>query len=423
MNRWVSLIILSLIFSGCNRNKDNKGSGKKFGQSLGKKKDRLNRAPIVLPVVASRFELGDISSYYKSYTTIKSKNYIRIPLEAPGKVKDIFVQIGDTVKKNQPLARLDYEEKEAELRLRKIRLSQAKRDLDHKRNLYKGKLISRIELENAEVAYEEAKYNHFRSLDGVRKTWLRSPVDGIVAENHLTQFNFYTANTHGFSVVTVDQLEAELFIPENGSVDLKLDSTVQVTTVRTANPTTLPGKIAAISPIISPESGTIQVKIMIPNKEQKIRHGQFVEIGLLMGEKQGVVKIPRKVVTEENRKKIYYTLTKLSSSESDKLLSDLQKDWDEVADEKKKPFFRKKKDSEQSNKMTPRPTEIPPHTYKVRKVNFVAGLTNRSYVEIIDGAVAGQMYISEGFEGLKEGTFVRVINAKDIQPLVEKRKK
>jgi len=159
------------------------------------------------------------SAYFVTLSTLAA--------ESAGKVKQIFVNEGDTVKKGSRLIQLDDEMLKYSLQSSiattnqaKSNLAKAKRDYNRNKNLYDKNAIALSIYENTETDYFNAQneYNSARANQNkleseIDKMLIRSPFKGSVTSRNVDIGEWVTV---GGVVATIasDDYEARVYLPE-----------------------------------------------------------------------------------------------------------------------------------------------------------------------------------------------------------------
>lgn len=217
-----------------------------------------------------------------------------------GIVREVLVREGDTVAVDQPLVKLDDDlvkaslaiarqnldsrgalnSAEAELRLHSSRF--AKLDAlvksGHARPEEAEKSRSEKEIAAARVlTAQEALAVRQRELERIQielaRRTVRSPIAGVVSKVH-REVGEFVAPTDPVvaTVVQLDPLLATFSVPPSVAGPLRVGQTVQVQFASSDRP--VPAEIEFVSPMIDARSGTMRVKVRIPNEQGLCRSGE-----------------------------------------------------------------------------------------------------------------------------------------------------
>jgi RND family efflux transporter MFP subunit len=208
---------------------------------------------------------ADILGYTEPY------KIITVSAAEPGVIAELRVEEGARVKKDQILARLDTAVLSAELDVAK---AEAQLQATRKQRLDELAQSSRAtpdELEKArtDLAIKQAQVRKIEA--SIEARTMRSPVDGVVTEIKRDPSESVSAATpHVLTVVQIDKLIVNLFLPPERALPLKAGERVELTLDDTQR---APATVEFVSPITDSASGTVRVKFTIDNSAGKYRAG------------------------------------------------------------------------------------------------------------------------------------------------------
>lgn len=244
-----------------------------------------------LPVVRTDVVHATDVPQIKSYTaTIEADNLNNIAPAAPNRIKTIAVEVGDRVRRGQPLVTLDSSTSD-QLR---INLEQIEREYNRA-----------VELKNIGAGTQQAVDQLKAQLDAARSqlanamenTVLVSPISGVVTARNYDPGDM----TGSMPVLTVGQLSPSVKVIINVSeTDLAL--------VRRGMPVKVTfdafegqqfnGSITRIHPTVDPATRTFKVEVSIANPGEKILPGMFGRVEFNLGSSRNVVVPDRAVVKQ-----------------------------------------------------------------------------------------------------------------------------
>ena len=206
------------------------------------------------------------------------------------------------------------------LKLRRVRLDAARRDLERAEKLRADGLLNQVEYERARDAVRVAEVELEQSQDGGKlareardfetqdrrrqverqrlvvadlerrlgELTLRSPFDGMVATIDVQDRDAVAPNGPVLTVVDLSQFEVEAQIPESYA-DEAAPGTPAVINFGGRD---FPGELTAVSPEVqaSQVQGTVKFKGGIP---EGLRQSQRVTVRLVFEKRPGVLKVPR----------------------------------------------------------------------------------------------------------------------------------
>ncbi len=207
-----------------------------------------------------------ILGYTEPYRTIT------VSASEQGVISEMLVEEGTATKKGQVLARLDTASFQAELDIAKAETKLQATRLKRLEELSAANRSTPEELDRArtDLVIKEAQVRRIEAQIETRT--LRSPVDGIVTEIKRDPSEAVSAsNPHVLTVVQVDKLILNLFLPPARAATFQVGATVNLKLLE--EKVTTPGKVEFVSPITDSASGTVRVKFVIENADGAHRSG------------------------------------------------------------------------------------------------------------------------------------------------------
>ncbi|MGN5476454.1 efflux RND transporter periplasmic adaptor subunit [Cupriavidus basilensis] len=237
---------------------------------------------------------------------------VRVSTPFAGRVTEILVQPGATVKAGQPLANLtssDFGVAQADARKAAADNAVATKALARQRELYAAGVIAQKDLEQAQgdAARSAADLQRTQAAlrqyggaagDGANRFALRSPIDGLVVERNINP---------GMELRPDQPPAAPLFLVTDpttlwaqvdaGEADLGLFKPgVTVQLLSAAYPgETFPGTVVKIADYVDPTSRSIKVRLAVPNADRRLKAEMFVTARLQAASFEGIA-VPSKAV-------------------------------------------------------------------------------------------------------------------------------
>ena len=254
---------------------------------------QINTLVVMLVMLAPSVSAEELEAFTEPY------HRIAVPASEVGVISEITVREGDEVSRKQVLARLDDEVLQASLEV-----ARAAKDALGSRQSAEAELLirkkqlaiyhelrdrgnaSQRELERAETEYQQAS-SRFQSVREeldvrrlefervkaqIKQRVIESPVDGyvVVIEKEAGEFVSPT-DPIVMQIVHLMKLKAVFSVPLTVARTLKVGQTVELA-IGYEN-LTAQGVIEFVSPVANAESGTVAVKISLPNDDNSIPSG------------------------------------------------------------------------------------------------------------------------------------------------------
>ncbi|MDD4728943.1 MAG: efflux RND transporter periplasmic adaptor subunit [Dysgonamonadaceae bacterium] len=212
--------------------------------------------------------------------TIQSDVVNKISPAMPARIRKIYVEVGDRVRKGQTLVTLDR----TNLSQSQTQIANLERDLQRYRELYEVGGISKQQIEQLEVQLEVAKST---SSNLAENTTLTSPINGIVTQRNYDSGDM-PAGMHILQIEDFNPVKLLINVSENLYTELNKGMEVQVG-LDVYPDEEFTGKVWLIHPTINQASHTFPVEIKIPNSDSRIRPGMFARVNINLGSNEGIM--------------------------------------------------------------------------------------------------------------------------------------
>ena len=222
-----------------------------------------------------------------------------------------MVQVGDAVKKGQPLfrtrdvdIRLQVQEMERQVALARAQNANAQSDLKRQDALKAGGWVSPSRLDamrtNAAVTSAQAGVWEARlaqAQQNLTDTIVRAPYDGVITRKDVYEGRFMATRFGGgagvVQIMDIDIVAAIVNVPEIyvGQIKLKMPARVHVDGFDKAFDAT----VAVVNHRVDNQTRSVEVRIAIENKDHKILPGLFCSVDLTPAPRSVLV-VDRKVI-------------------------------------------------------------------------------------------------------------------------------
>lgn len=243
--------------------------------------------------------IESIAQLERYSTTIEAETKNNIIPNSPLRIEEIYVEVGDVVKKGDKLVQLDFSS------LNQLKLQHENQTVDFKRieELYKIGGVSKAEYDNAKTQLEIAQ----KQIDSrMENTILTSPTDGIVTVRNYDNGDMF-GNQPILVVEQISPVKMKINVNESRYAEMKkgLDVTVKVNSYGDKE---FNGKIDIIYPTINSGTHTFPVEITLENRDMKVRPGMFGEVIVNYGTEERVV-VPDAAVVKQTGSGNYFVFT------------------------------------------------------------------------------------------------------------------
>jgi len=269
-------------------------------------------------------ERGSIRDIGTFSGTLVSKYYFTVVPKISGRIKELFVDIGDGLTRGQLVALLEDEEyqqqviqAEADLGVAKANLEEAKsaqelaeKALERSRTLHEKGILSDSELEEAVAAYgtrdarlkvtlaqianqqaalETAKVR--LSYTRIRAAWETGGDVRFVGERFVNPGAMLSSNTAILSVIELQPITAVIHVTEKDYFRLRSEQPVLLTSGAYPG-REFHGVVARVAPILKETSREARVEIDVDNVDGALKPGMFVNARIDFVNKSDATVIP-----------------------------------------------------------------------------------------------------------------------------------
>lgn len=153
-------------------------------------------------------------------------------------------------------------------------------------------MTARANVANAETQLGLARRNLSYAL-------VYSPIDGYVAERNADLGEYVSPTSKVATVVRINPLRVRIDIPEQAIPEVRAGQSVSATTSAWPDKN-FSGRIARISPNVSPTSRTLTVEAEIENNSGLLKPGQFATVRILEPKSQPAVLVSSRSIRTES---------------------------------------------------------------------------------------------------------------------------
>lgn len=298
-----------------------------------------------MPVNVVPVQRQNLNSYLVLNGIVEPERKVEIYSYLSAYVKKIVKEEGDYVKENDVLAELDDKEIMISYNQAKIQLDQAKLNLEEAENNYvrsqelvKRSLVSEQEFQATEAQFKQRQLEYKNSVEDFNNlqlqlnwTKIRALSEGYITERLIETGDRVNANTQVYTIEDFSPLLIRVFVPTSDAIKLDLGMSAEVTT-EVLKGLVFKGHVKLINPRIDVETGTVKVTVEVADNSLRLQPGMFVEVRIAIGMKENVLVIPRKAILYKQNKSYVFVLNRSQVSQREVLLGLLEEDNVEVTE-------------------------------------------------------------------------------------------
>ena len=320
--------------------------------------------PVAVDITTATAIVRELPQYFEATGSLAGDEQTDVAPSVAGKVVAIGVDMGSYVKRGQMIVRLDDVDAKLRVQQQQAQVEQMKaslRQAEEKVGVRPGQSfnLNKIpEVSNAKVALDLAEKNLRRSekliesgdisrsfydqqkaqRDQLREVYesalslarqnyaavmtaranvanaesqlnlarrslsyalVYSPIDGFVSERNADLGEYVSPTTKVATVVRINPLRVRIDIPEQAIPAISVGQSVSVTTSAWPDKN-FSGRIARVSPNVTPASRTLTVEAEVENSGGALKPGQFATVRILQSRAQPAVLVPARAVRTES---------------------------------------------------------------------------------------------------------------------------
>jgi len=249
----------------------------------------------VMHVLVVQASGGTADAHLTLPSTVESYNETLVYARTPGYVKEWFKDIGAPVKKGDVLAILETPEVNKQVDEAVATFNLAKTAYQRWTKLRQEDAVSQQELDEKTSAYKQSRANLQRTKELLKFGKIIAPFDGFVSRRNVNVGDLVNSGNGGsaqalFGVSQTKHLHVYVYIPQTRADAVSIGQEVKVFKPE-APDKVVKGKIVHTAGAIDVATRTLQVDIEIPDDQQFLLPGAYVETSLSL-DSQGRLILP-----------------------------------------------------------------------------------------------------------------------------------
>lgn len=264
---------------------------------------------------------SSINETVSAVGTIAAMRDVVVSSETAGRITKVLVKVGDMVKEGQPLVIVDDELKEIAVEQARAQLLAAEtnhnkttKDFQRADTLYKTGDVADVELEgnrlalrSAEAQYKSAQVALKLAQRQFQDTRIKSPIPGVVASKRVEVGEMVAPGREVANVVDISNVKVKLSIEESQIGKIRLNQPV-ILRVDPAPGRTFEGTIYTIgSKTETPTGHSYPVEVVVHNKDLNVlKVGMFARVDIKTNSASGAITISKEsLVGDEANPAVY----------------------------------------------------------------------------------------------------------------------
>lgn len=220
---------------------------------------------------------------------------VALAADVAGVVTRVAFESGETVKQGQILVELDAKVERAQLASALARKELATTTIGRTRALAAKGAISQSQLDADEAALQTATTDVEALQAQVAKKTIRAPFAGKLGIRSVNLGQYLQPGTPVTVLETIDAVHVDFSLPQQRLAEVSVGQPVRIT-LEGSGTAPLDGTIAAVDPTVDAVTRTIKLRADVKNETEGLRPGMFVQVTVVMPDKQKAVTVPATAV-------------------------------------------------------------------------------------------------------------------------------
>lgn len=266
MNKVITLTMAAaaLLLAGC--------AGKNNQTQEAQERVEIVKTTVLMP--------RDIARNIEVSTTLMGYETQNVAPSLTGRIEHIYVEVGSKVKAGDNLVRMDQNQ----YRTARLTYTNLKTEMERMEKLKASGSVSQQSYDQMKLNYDQAR----ESLEFLQaNTYIKAPFKGVISAKTYEDGELY-AGQPILVLTQIDKLKALVAIPERYFPKVKPGMKLTLTSDIYPGET-FPASIELVYPTIDPASHTFQAKIVIPNKDERLRPGMYAKTTIALGQEKIIV--------------------------------------------------------------------------------------------------------------------------------------
>ena len=228
-----------------------------------------------------------------------------------GYLEKIPVDIGDSVRKGQVLAVINYQDLQDQYQQANASFEYASIQYERAKKLIKKQLIAQNDLDMAKTNYDVTEAAKNLAALNLSYAVIRAPFSGYIATRYVDPGTLIPGSTQMVPanpllvLVDINTVKIMINIPEHSVADIHAG--MPVTTVTDAYPDTVfNGRITRVAPALDPVTRTMAAEVDIANPRHLLKPGMFSKVIIVSEMHKDILAVPVScIMTQDDHKGVF----------------------------------------------------------------------------------------------------------------------
>jgi len=244
-----------------------------------------------------------IERHYRASGTLEPLRRAQVRPVRAGIIQALEVEVGDTVTREQVIARLDGRELSLQAKRDSIDATNVEAELDRLRGLDGSGAVARQEIDARRYELESAKAAARLSRAQASTMTVRAPFAGTVTAREVDVGNLAGSTTVIYEIADLSALELPLHLPEREAARVAVGNSVEIELI---DGSTFTGAVIRRAPIVDALTGTVEFLVRAEDYPPLAVPGAFVRARVLLERREDAPSVAAKAAfTLEGQRYVY----------------------------------------------------------------------------------------------------------------------
>lgn len=276
------------------------------GNGSGETTEQKNEKKIPL-VKIKQIESTVFSDNFKVVGLIKPFTSAKVSSEEGGVITYLTKDKGSYVRKGEVIARIKKDVELASLEQTEAQVELARMNYEKQKQLYEDNATTEIQYLTAKWQYEAAVRGADILRTRLRTGFVRSPISGVVEDKFINKGEMSAPGSPIFSIIDVSTVKISAGVPEMYITKVKTGQSVNIT-VDVLPGVIFDGKISYVAPALSGTSRTFEVEILISNRDKLLKPGMNANVQISEYSRDNAVVINQDLIVDYGDEQYLFVL-------------------------------------------------------------------------------------------------------------------
>ena len=255
-------------------------------------------------VVAAPARIEQQSLVIEALGTARANESIEVTSKTSNLVTAVRFDEGQRVRRGNVLVELDGEAARADLAVANAALTESGSQLQRSRELHATKVLSDQQIEQIVATHEANRARVAAAQSRVNDTVIRAPFDGRVGLRRVSVGGLVAPGTVITTLDDTSMIKLDFTVPETAVAAMRPGLVLEARSVAWPG-RAFTGRVASVDSRVDPQTRSVVVRALVPNDEDLLKPGMFLNVSLERGEAEVLVVPEESLLPEQGSVFVY----------------------------------------------------------------------------------------------------------------------